>query len=625
MASMAAFPNIADIVAGHALFHDDMPVWEGLFGDEQWPFCKPDSPYFRGHLTSSIPWKDFIDGRGNAHPNSIQRSAYELCLTPEIVGDLKIVAVIYGQFPKLIKHSHATKDGQLTPITVKARIDVLAKILSLAILAGKKKHNINIKKMSDIPFSLLKEVIPIYPGRSDELKRALRVLSDPMVQRNLSAPLQWGRPDIEKSSIAWQQSPDIGGIPTLSDPQFLFLLTHCKTAIANFMAATGLPVHDSECHALSELSDWFNEPNVACAIDAYYRNEKSDGSAFAKEYGYSRSEIRNLIWDAHTSAMVLVLLLTGMRRSETQFLMRNCLVEEFGYCFLRSKVMKHRPRDTPISEGWLAIDLTKDAYDILMFVTERTGSSHLFSPPWRTEKEVVHGYRPASLNDKIIRWLEQVDIDEIFSGWTFSVHQLRETFVSQLAKQQVGLAFISMQLKHFNSRFNSMPNAVTAGYGQYRKQLMTSVANRLASEREGALFDVYGEDAKFAGGGAAQHKARIDAFFSGLGLFGESREKYIREMAKRGVRLMPTSIGHCAKNFLVATTEAPPPCYGDYHCDPNCNSHIITARSAEILIMRSEFAYNEALCETNPDHKVIWLELASELDKHITSLGRGPR
>ncbi|MCP3721482.1 hypothetical protein [Paraburkholderia sp. CNPSo 3281] len=210
--------------------------------------------------------------------------------------------------------------------------------------------------------------------------------------------------------------------------------------------------------------------------------------------------------------------------------------------------------------AYLAIDLTKDSYDILMFLTERTGSSYLFSPPWQSEKEVLHGYRPASLNGKIIRWLEEIDDLEFFYDWTFSVHQLRETFVSQLAKQQVGLPFISMQLKHFNSRFNSMPNAVTAGYGQYRKQLMTSISNRLAMEREGALFDVYGEDAKFAGGGAAEHKARIDAFFSGSGLFGEAREQYIKEMAQRGVKLMPTSIGHCAKNFLVATTEAPPPC-----------------------------------------------------------------
>ncbi|MEM5311870.1 hypothetical protein [Paraburkholderia sp. JHI869] len=622
MTSTAALPKVADIIDGHAVFHDDMPVWEGIFGEECWPFFKPDSPFFRGHLTSSISWRDFVDGRGHTHPNSIARSKYAFCLTPEIVYDLKIVAVIYGQFPKLIKHSHARKDGQLAPITVKARIDILAKILSIAIITGKKKYNLDIKRTSDIPFSLLKEVIPTYSGRPQELKRALKLLSDPMVQRNLSAPLQWGQPDIEQSSIAWPQSSDIVGTPTLLDTQFLFLLTHCIAAIAKFMAAAGLVAHDSECRALSELSDWYKKPKAARAIDAYYKNGRLDNPTFSNKYGYSRREIRELIGDAHISAMVLVLLLTGIRRSETQFFMRDCLAEEFGYHFFRSKVVKHRPRDTPISEGWLAIDLTKDAYDVLMFVTKKTGCPHLFSAPWRKEKDVakLHAYRPASLNLIIIRWLERIDIDEFFLGWTFSVHQLRETLVSQLAKQQVGLPFISMQLKHFNSRFNSMPNAVTAGYGQYRKQLMTSVSNRLALEREAALFDVYGEDAKFAGGGAAEHKARIDTFFSGTGLYGKDRERYIKEMAQRGVKLMPTSIGHCAKNFLVATTDAPPPCYGDYHCDPNCTSHVITARSAEVLIMRREFAHNEALCETNSDYKVIWLGLANELDKHIRSL-----
>jgi hypothetical protein len=165
-----------------------------------------------------------------------------------------------------------------------------------------------------------------------------------------------------------------------------------------------------------------------------------------------------------------------------------------------------------------------------------------------------------------------------------------------------------------------MPNAVTAGYGQYRKLLMTSVANRIATAKEDALNDVFGEDARFAGGGAEEHKARIDSFFSGLGLFGEARAKYIRDMARRGVKLMPTSIGHCAKNFLELVEDELPPCYGDYHCDPNCSSHVITERSAGTLKMRRDHALAEAELAPERRYKVIWLGMAKQLDTHIKSL-----
>ncbi|WP_322074214.1 hypothetical protein [Burkholderia cepacia] len=132
-----------------------------------------------------------------------------------------------------------------------------------------------------------------------------------------------------------------------------------------------------------------------------------------------------------------------------------------------------------------------------------------------------------------------------------------------------------------------------------------------------------GEDAKFAGGGGEAHKARIDAFFSGMALYGKDREAYIKELARRGVTLMPTSIGHCAKNFLELADNENPPCYGDHQCDPNCSSHVITARSADVLKMRREAALNEARLETRQGHKVIWLGLVEQLDKHLSKLDSG--
>lgn len=623
MSKIACIPSISDVIAGRAVFRDAMPVWFGQFGDDVWPFVEPDSPLYMGPTTSSFVWLDYIEGRGSVHghPSSAHNTRYPFCLTKDIVDDLKIAAVIHGYFPKLIKHGR-TAASELDPKTVKGRIDDLAKFFSLVILRVKTQQGRSVRRLADIPLSVVKEAIASFPGRPAHLKRALKLISDPSVQRNLSAPLQWGLTDITSTSILWGKSDDEGGIPTLSDAQFLHLLDYCKKAITEFKCAAGLAIHDSDCKTLAQSLALMSGAPKTGAFDSYYRgrHEAPRTLEFSKMYGLTPLELHDIIKEGHTAAMLLILLFTGMRASEIAFLMRNCLVLEHGYWFLVSKEVKRRPKDTPISEGWLAIEITRDAYDILMFITERTGNKFLFSPPWPRGGE-RKGYRcGGSLNTLFKRWLKTIDGQQLFADWIFSVHQCRETLVSQLAQQEVGLPFISMQLKHFRSQFNGMPSSVTAGYGQYRKQLMTSISSRLADAREKALLDLYGEKANFAGGGAATHKARIDAFFSGLGLFGERREKYIRDMARRGVKLMPTSIGNCTKNLAVPTADQPPPCYGDFQCDPNCPSHVMTNRAARALIARKNHAAAEAERETNPAYKKVWWGLVQTLDGHAAKL-----
>ena len=354
-------PAVTEIVAGRARFSDDMPVWLGTFGADIWPFVETSSPLYQGECGSSIVWRDYMFGRGTTFgsPNSFSMSKYEFCLSRDIITDLKTAAVIHGYFPKLIKNARFSK-GQLDPRTVKGRIEELAKFFSIVIQVGRKKLGISISRLDQIPFSLLKEVIPSYPGRCDHLKRALKLISDPMVQRNLIAPLQWEFLDISRSSIAWSRTPALVGIATLSEAQFLFLLNHCKRAVANFKHVVGLEIHDSECRALPRFRGEVELPILSSALESYYEDQDAEGSVkhFKRRYGVSAELVSSLARDAHTSAMMLILLFTGVRSSETHFLLKNCLVREHGYWFLESKVVKNRPKDAPICEGWLAIDIT---------------------------------------------------------------------------------------------------------------------------------------------------------------------------------------------------------------------------------------------------------------------------
>ena len=134
------------------------------------------------------------------------------------------------------------------------------------------------------------------------------------------------------------------------------------------------------------------------------------------------------------------------------------------------------------------------------------------------------------------------------------------------------------------------------------------------------MKDLYSEDVRFAGGGAEKHKARIDSFFAGMGLYGEDREHYIQMLARRSSRFQPTSIGGCVKNFDLPIQDEIPPCYGDYECDPECQSHVITERGGLALRARRSHALSKAQNETDPQFKVIWLGLADKLGRHVDKL-----
>ncbi|MDR7296337.1 hypothetical protein J2X16_001676 [Pelomonas aquatica] len=625
MASVKSLPSLENIMAGGAIFAPDSPIWLARFADPVWPFLVKGDPLFRGDAESSIAWADFIHGRGYTYGglNSLLKAQYTYCLTDEIVADLKIAAAIYSKFPKLIKHAKTGKNG-IDPQTVKARIDELAKVFSSAIVISQARYGRVITKLSDISIGLLKEAIAQYPGRGGALKRALKLISDVAVQRNLSAPLKWQLIDIEKGSISWPKTNVGPGIATLTDLHFLFIQDQCIQHILRFKAMMGMPVH---CVDVSRKPGWGGDIDLKArgeAVDAYLKGDVQDRVLFER-FGIGQRDLEVFICDAQNAAILLILLLTGMRDSETRFLFDDALEFDKGYWFLKSKVIKGRPKSAPVAEGWLAVDITRDAFDVLKYFCSITGNRYLFSSPFKRFAESGLGYAFGSLNTKLGRFLKRIDVEGTYADWQFSMHQCRETLVFQLAKQQVGLPFISIQLKHFHSRFFNMPNEVTAGYGNYRKALMLSVTGRMADARESALQDLYGEDAKFAGGGGEAHKARIDAFFAGKGYFGAARVRYIKNLANSGIKVQPTSIGSCSKNFALPVTDKEPPCYGDFECDPDCDSHVITERGGQALIARRDYLLVKADSETNKEYKVIWIGQAKKIGRHINKLGLGER
>jgi len=401
--------SVNDVSTGTAIFRNDMPIWLGTFGSNIWPMISPTDPMYRGPTTSAIVWSDFIEGRGATLKNihSVNKSKYLLCLTEQIVSDLKIAAAIYANFPRFLKHSRVSKSS-IDPKTVKGRINELAKFLSLLIQVSKNEYGIEIKALNEISFQLLKECIPKYKGRSNHLKRALKLISDPMVQKNLSASLQWQLLDLDSKSIRWKATKDHIGIPTLSDNQFLFLMSHCRNTILEFKHVMGMHIHDKSFKPQNSYAG----DNFFSAINSYfeYVSNQPNCYSFQTKFGYLPGEVLKYMLESHNSAMMIILLLTGMRETETKYFMRDSLVEEHGFSFIKSKVVKQKPQDIPVSEGWLAVDLTIDAYDILQYFSINNGNKYLFSPPFKfLSPNNSKGYQLGSLSKKFNNWIKRID------------------------------------------------------------------------------------------------------------------------------------------------------------------------------------------------------------------------
>lgn len=605
---------INQLMAGSHSFKPSTPLWDSRFGDDCW------------HEKSTgvyLIWMDFIFGRGTGkiHPNAVKNSRYTYCLTPSMVADLKVAAAIHALYPSMLANARSNKRSTALS-TVAGRIEEVAKLFSIIIIKRKLTGGMRLENFSDFTIDDLKYGIHAFTGRPEALKRGLKLISHQNVQKNFSSPLQWTLLDVTKSTFAWGKSPESEQIATLTDSQFLMLLEHSRRSIGEFMAGMNFHRSEQEIFPKHHPTKFDAECVSADVLSAFLCSDISSEDA-AERTGIHRRRFSLALSDVHNSAMMIVLLLTGMRVSEVEYLLDGCLEEKYGYWFLKSKVVKGKSRSAPPVEGWLAVPLVRDAYAVLSFLCGRVNGSHLFSTLHESyQKDENESFARGALNTKFNRWIARIDTEQVFKDHHFSVHQCRETLVAQLASQEVGLAFISMQLKHVHGQLNNMPNLVTASYGQYRSQLLTSVSNMLAVAREDALLQVYGENAKLAGPGSAAHMVRIDSFFAGLGLFGEDRVKYVKDMARKGVRIMPTSIGSCTKSFIAPDGEKLPPCAGDYSCDPNCESHVVTERGVHVIKARKLHAERAREHESFEAYKRVWTNLIDKFDIVIGDMAK---
>lgn len=357
--------------------------------------------------------------------------------------------------------------------------------------------------------------------------------------------------------------------------------------------------------------------------------ESNHSYGFVREFNASPQSLFEFLFDVQSAAFNVILLYTGMRYSEAASITVGSLMERNGIRLIKSSLIKHTPSNMPIDQDeWVAINVVHDAVLALEEIAKCNFNPFLFAN-FVTVKEGKQP-RPISnggLNERLNKYLDKIDTRETWKHWQLSAHQYRHGLVNQLARAEVGIPYITRQLKHYYTLLSERsyridPTATV--YGQQRQRLVNNATGLRAIKEANVEIakDLYGEGRVFAGGGAKLHIERTEGFFKGIALEAKAREQYIEKLAESGGGPIRTGVGFCMRNHVDSKKirEAPPPCIGDLNCNPHTCIHSVVpeGRKADV-IARYRFAAQQLI---SPDQIHLRSRWEAELKSYAAMLNQ---
>jgi hypothetical protein len=301
----------------------------------------------------------------------------------------------------------------------------------------------------------------------------------------------------------------------------------------------------------------------------------------------------------HAAALSFVALYTGMRASELRLLRTNGLFSKNGAYYIRTTVSKHRPLANAVDcDRWVATDSLVDAMTCLQILSAINGSPFLSRQPSFQAAEGAHAApKPPNLigiTAGLQEYFRTVVRVGPYATWNLTLQQFREGLAEQMARMHLKMPYASMQLKHLvvssQRALRGLPANITMRYGNYPRTLLSTLVGvdsvaRVKTEQVNSLF---GAQRAFAGGGAEQHRAKVEAYFAGMGLEGKEREEFIAKIAPH-VSVYASGIGFCSLNLLNEREPSVPPCLGDLQCNPfDCSNSVVPAYNRPAITVRLE-------------------------------------
>lgn len=642
--------HLGSVIAASFPFNPDIPVSrKSRFGDPVWDWTEEHNARFKvvGSYKLKFDWDAVTIGRAACQDAVLLRTnqKFVAVLPEEIVEDIRRAIFIYAMFPSLVPtRGTQIKEGKKA-ITIVMLINFAVTFFSHLYLQNL-LHNgtARIRKLSEIKIRDIQKAADTYPYRSDRIMGMLRLFSNEYVQSNLKyGQLQWSRLDLK--NIKWKAKKEAKNLETLPDLLFRLLSNKSCDLVGSFLFLMDVELRDSQAGVAVRDGYRLKWPNFISMFESYVKrlrfSKGKDTNAirahtdlFERRFGCQPEEFRDFLLLVQCAAQVIILLYTAMRYSEAASIKTGCLVGRNGVHLIKSTLIKGRRTNLPLDEDeWVAIDIVQDAVRCLEELSRCTSNSFLFGSFEKVkvgEKEnpVTNG----GLNQRLNQYLDRIDTEHKWLEWELSAHQFRHGLVYQLAKAEVGIPYITRQLHQFHSRLmegSYKSNDTSTIYGMQRQRIVENITgmNAMKDAKLQIVRAMYGEGRKFAGGGAAIHVERTEAFFAGLGLYGETRESYINKFTESGGTLIKTGVGWCTRNHVDPNSlkEDPPPCIGDLNCNPYVCKHSVVpeSRAADVIDQ-----YRNAIKKLNsPDQAFLrkhWEAERDSLASMLKQLGHDP-
>lgn len=621
--------------------HPDYRVSKhSLYSDGKWDLRDDTDVRLKGHSEAklSIDWLLYRFDReehGSALNNVIAKSHLHARLSDGVIEDVRLVSFVQLEMPSVFGN-RGPKIERSKPPTVVSMARALFVLFSVVdTVRAERISSVGaglpyspLQSVTEITFQDLESALKKYPFADGKtLYKGLRAFASPVLRGKFSgASVQWTEGDIDNLSFPKPSPRDSESV--MPDALFRMLSNTASKDIACFLYALQLHRYDQTVPVqLSGLLP--REIILAEAWEDYVaiRNDDREYTAklgkrstrtgerrkeFTRQHEISTDEFFLYISDLQRACMVLIGLYTGGRFSDFTSFVAGCVEEVHGMPMLVGTTSKHRPLNAPAGDDvWPAIPILRDAVTCLEEISRVTHNPYLVSSTFTVA--IGEAPQPLSLSgfrNGLNLYLQTADADGRWRDWVINPHQLRHTLAHKLAQADVGIVYISYQLKHLYTALSGLPADVTLGYGNIGEQKLARAmaVKDLSREAANALFN---PDSPIAGGGAEEFRQRRKVYFDGRVAEGWTQDEIIDQLAACGSPFVNVGPGYCGgvrEEELADGTKRPPPCIGNLQCNTgDCNNAVVTqihvAQWKDIVVKNKELALDPRLAHAADNFK----------------------
>lgn len=289
---------------------------------------------------------------------------------------------------------------------------------------------------------------------------------------------------------------------------------------------------------------------------------------------------------------------TGMRPSESaEIKISSCLKSDNGFDVICSNVKKKKFENLKLfDDKWIITPIMKDALRAALLISKLKNNDFLFSNVNTVDPDQhAQNMGPGGIAIFFKNYFESVYGEEKAENIKFNAYMLRHTLAYQLYRAEIGLPFISFQLKHIVEsvgKYTSFgaTSITTLGYGEIAERITKDKAqNRelrhLAEvDRVKSVMDPNGN---YVGVKGKEHKARISKVFQGYLAAGYTEDEVFDAMAEQGMAVINVGSGFCFGG--MEDFDESLPCIGSLRCNPvKCSNAIVAQANApkwrEVLV-----------------------------------------